>query len=313
MVPSRIRVVFFVALAIATPAMLAAQAAPAQTPPVAQAATPAPMQPGMLLAIARMDIKPGKDMAVEKLEHAMARIHVTKNTGMPRVLAMNAVAGPGEAWIVVPLPDYAALDAVMEKWGQMPAPVQAEFAQLNEQEGALLNSGSMMLCRYLQEYSNNSSTDVSAYRLMQVITYRVRPGKGEDFLKGAKLYTDAMRKANPDGRWAMFQLVAGGYEGTYHVFIPLKKMADLTPDPARMKTFGEALGTEGQQKLQSMSDVVVSVTNNIFAFNPAMSTVAPVYAKSDPWWTWKTPGPVKTAAPAKPGDEKKKSVEPVKK
>jgi hypothetical protein len=300
---------------IASPVMLAAQPpAAAQAAPAAQAAVPGPMKAGMILAIGRIDMKPGKDMAVEKIEHSIAKLVNAKIPGMPRSLAMNTVAGPSEAWFLIPLPSYAALDTVFEMFPKLPAPVMAEWGQLNEQEGNHLNSGSMMLCEYLHDYSRLASTDVSPYRYMQVVTYRARFGREQEFLDLAKTYQGIMAKANPNAVWAMFELAAGGYSGTYLVFLPMKKLAELAPDPAVEKTMLATLGPEGVQKFsKTAADVIVSTTSTVFAFNPAMSSVAPVYAKTDPWWAWPAAAKAAPAAVAQPAEGKKPAVVPVKK
>jgi hypothetical protein len=172
-----------------------------------------------------------------------------------------------------------------------------------------------VLYRYLPEYSRGATTDVSPYRYMQAVTYRVRPGREGEFMDLSRTFQDALKKVRPDSVWAMFELVAGADEGTYLVMLPMKNLAGLADDPALKKALMAALGPDGAQKFQkTAAEVLVSSTVTLFAFNPAMSSVAPIFAKADPWWAWKAAAAAKTeTAPSKPADMTKPAAVPVKK
>jgi hypothetical protein len=168
-----------------------------------------------------------------------------------------------------------------------PAPVKASLRQIAGGEVDNLTSQKAITTVYREDLSYNASmTDLPHTRYVEVVTYRVQPGRDNDFMEAEKLVRAAYEKANQPMQWATYQVFAGAPSGTYYVFRALDTLAKADPtNHAMMQAVNQALGEDGQKKLmQLIADGMIAREVNFYAFNPQTSYAPPEFAAADSFW-----------------------------
>jgi len=254
-----------------------------------------------VLRIYREDIKEGRGPAHEKTEarwsQMLSRVNYPANS-----LAMTSVTGPSQAWFLEAHASFASVgsaDAFMEK---SPA-IKAEEDSLDSQDAEYRSGSRTWLAVFHPEMSYRAKQLMESLpkaRYMNVITYRVRPGRDQEFSDIARAAVAALEKANASQSAVVYQIVSGAPNGTYLLFEPTRALSTLDDAPVQSRAFFEALGGESGMKkfMKAVSDVVTGTENVMFAFNSKMSHVSNAFAAVDPdFWM---PKPAKAAAPGKP-------------
>ncbi len=267
----------------------------------AQMAANAPVPAGAVVWVYRAEVKPGQAVAQEKAATATARAYA-RLPGASSFLAMKSEIGPSEVWFVVPYLTVAGIDEEKDAMEKVPPARMAEMREIGSQEDSHYSRTSSMLLKYRDDLSLGASFDVSAYRMMSVETYRVRPGRTEEFVGMGKKIVAAYKEAVPGLRFAGFEVLAGAPRGTFIFMMPMKKMAELVPGEAAEKAFADAVGKEAMAQLQKESGSVIAGGEEfVFSFSPKMSALPARYAAADPFWRVTEP-----AAAKKPPEAPKK-------
>jgi hypothetical protein len=143
-------------------------------------------------------------------------------------------------------------------------------------------------------------------RFFSVTTVRVRPGHDQEYQEARKILADALKKANPNARSALYSVTAGMPGGTYLLFTPRKSLAELDPNPAVARAVQDAMGEDNAKRRQKLlADSVISTEVAIYGFSPSMSYVPKEWAKTGgDFWTPKPPPPPRPSA-KKPGSGEK--------
>ncbi|MBI3668973.1 MAG: hypothetical protein HY237_04235 [Acidobacteria bacterium] len=269
------------------------------TTSIALAQEQAPSGPPKVLQIYREEVKPGKGAAHEKVEAGWPRAFA--NVKSPtHYLAMVSVTGPSEAWFVTGFDSLAAWEKDRLATEKNPA-LTAELDQLGAKDGELLSSVRSIVASYREELSYRATgVNLGQMRYFYVTTFRIRPGHENDFVEANKIIRAAHEKANVPEHWAVFQVLSGLPSGTYLTFQPLQSLAEVDTFPqTHGKTYQEATGDEGRQKLRELTSAgMLSSETSIFLFSPKMSYVSKETAAADPgFWTPKPA--VQVAAVAK--------------
>lgn len=296
-------VVIFLSLVLALfgAAAVAAQPRGQGAPEAAQAAANAPIPTGAVVWVYRAEVKPGQAVAQEKAAAATARVYADL-PGVATFLAMKSEVGPSEVWFLVPYQSVAGIDEENDAMERIPPARMAEMRETGSREDSHYSRTSSMLLKYREDLSLGASFDVSAYRMMSVETYRVRPGRTEEFVGMGKKIVAAYKEAVPGLRFAGFEVLAGAPRGTFIFMMPMKKMAELVPGEATEKAFADAMGKEAMAQLQKESGSVIAGSEEfVFSFSPKMSALPARYAAADPFWRVTEP-----AAAKKPPEPPKK-------
>lgn len=250
-----------------------------------------------VLQIFREVVKPGRGSAHEKVEVGWPRaFRNSKNS--PHYLAMTSITGPSEAWFLSGYASYEAWEK-QTKAEQSDAALNAELSRLSTADGELLDNVRSVTARFRDDISLRPALNIGAYRYLNVVTVRVRPGMQSKFVEMRKMIKAAHEKAGLKDYYSIFEVQSGMPGPTYLVFIPMKslKEADEAGPLHSGAAYQEALGgEEGTKKLAELA--AAAVINNesaIFAFNPKMSVPPPEYALADAeFWN---PKPVMAATP----------------
>jgi hypothetical protein len=253
-----------------------------------------PPGPPPILSIYREVMKPGKGAAHEKNEAAWAGAY-SRTSAPINYIAMTSVTGPDEAWFLEGRDNFATVEKGNQFVEGNPA-LEAEIEAIAARDGELVSSSSHMLAVLRKDLSYRAGAAIPTMRYFTVTTIRVKPGYANDFAAHRKLINEAHDKAKMDERWAIYEVISGAPGGTFLVFQPMKSLAEM--DGFRElhgKEYEDALGEEGRTRVRDLSrDAIQSTTNQVFRFNPKMSTVSREFAGKDPaFWTPKPAEPIK--------------------
>jgi len=260
-----------------------------------QLAAQPPTEPPPVLRIFREDIKEGKGAAHEKSEAKFAQA-MLKNKYPVNSLGMTSVSGTNQAWF---LEAHASFASIGQSQAALDSP---EFGTLDILDAESRASSRSWIAVYRADMSYHAKELVETLpkaRYFNVITFRVRQGKDEEFAAVAKAAVAALAKSGSDQSAVAYQIVSGAPSGTYLLFEPTASLKTLDDQPARSQAFARAMGDSGMKKfMKDVADAVASTEAVLFQFNPKMSYVSKDFAAVDPdFWT---PKPAKTVTSAKP-------------
>ncbi len=153
-------------------------------------------------------------------------------------------------------------------------PEQADIEEFNKVIGAYVQS---IVTRYYALLPNVSKPPESAgpSKFSEVITFHVRPGKGEDFRSAMTRITEAIEKTKWPVHYLWYALANGGTVPTYVLVLPRDNWADFEDKPD-MKPFPEMLKEAfGQEEADSITkrldSSIESETSEIVQFRPDLS------------------------------------------
>ena len=266
------------------------------------AQTPPPNSPPPVLQIFREEVKPGKGAAHEAVEAAYAQAYAREQWPV-NWLGMTSISGPSEAWFTIPYESFAAMEQDRQNVMKKPAFLR-QLEQLDARDGELRSGQRALLAVYRKDLSHHPEhlvANLPQSRYFNILTFRVRPGRDQDFVQAVKTYVEALDKAKVSGGSAAYQVVSGAPGGTYLLFLAMKSLAELDEGPVREKAIAQALGSDKAEKLfKTISEVVLTTENAIFALSPAMSYMPKDFMAADPaFWNPKPKVAAKAASSAK--------------
>jgi hypothetical protein len=241
--------------------------------------------PPKVLAVTREFTKPGRNgTAHEKTEAAFVQA-MARAKSPTHYVAMESVTGKPRALFLTGYDSFEGWEKDVQSV-QKNAVLSAALDRANAADGDLLDSTDQAALMLRPELSLRTNVDLPHMRYFEVSGFRVKQGHDKDFEELVKLYQKGCENI-PDCRWAMYQLIYGGDDGTYIVFNPLKTAAEIDHNIGHMKDFSDALGEEGMKKMAELSAAAIeSSQSNLFTINPRMSYVSEDWIKADPEF-WK--------------------------
>jgi hypothetical protein len=252
----------------------------------AQAPAVSPVSPPNILNIETINIKPYADGPFDKV--ASEYPAVSQQLKDPtHLLAMEALTGAPRA---IYLSGYDSFEALQksEEWLGGDAATDAKFDALDAREAPYISEVHHTIWHYRPDLSNNvAAADIPHSHYWEVIVFHMRPGHDEQFEEMTKLYRDANLKSGQNIPWSSYEGMMGVTDA-YLVLIPMSSLKDEDSGLAHKKDFGAALGEEGRNKLNKLSEQnVVSVEDNLWLVNPEWSYVEKSWIDADPhYWAY---------------------------
>ncbi len=234
-----------------------------------------------VLVVMREYTKPGKDGAAhQKTEGAYHQAHKAGN-GTPRYYAVTSISGQSRALFLSSYPNFAAWEAE-RKSVDSNASLSASLDRANEADGDLLSETDSSVWMLRDDLSLNTGFRVGS-RLMEISTYEVKPGHGQEWEELVKLVIDGYKKGVPDAHWGMYEEAYGSPGGRYAVLTTLKSATDIDTNFASGKKFEDAMGEDGMKKMRDLeASCVASYQNNLFVIDPKMSYPPDAFIKAEP-------------------------------
>ncbi|HEX5736068.1 MAG TPA: hypothetical protein VF131_24790 [Blastocatellia bacterium] len=248
----------------------------------AQTTQQAPPGPPPVLFIFREEVKASRGGAHEKLEAGYVRA-LQKANWPTHSLAISSISGPHDAWFMTGYESYAAMEKdhmAMEKNAEL----MSEFERLDAADAEFRTNQRGIIGTYRPNLSHNvGAANIPQMRYFQINTVRVRPGHEEEWIEARRILVDALKKANIPTPSIVYGITVGMPGGTFLVFTPRKSLAEMDPNPDRMRAVQEALGEEKIKKRQKLiSDSVMSTEMSLYAFSPRMSYVSKEWIAAAP-------------------------------
>ena len=249
-----------------------------------QAQTAATKPPPKLMQIYREIVKPGHGAAHSKTEAGWPAAF-RKANWPTHYMAMTSRSGPNEAWFISGWDSYAAYEKDAQGAEKNTA-LQAEMDRLSTVDGEHLSTMSSIFASYREDLSYRAAVNIPQMRYFVLTTYRVKPGRGADFVAARKLVQAVHEKLNMDEHWATYQVTSGAPAGTYLLFLPIKSMAEMdAAQDMHGKAYEAAMGEENQKKLGDLMNASVeSSTSVILSFSPKMSYPPKEWVLADAFW-----------------------------
>ena len=240
--------------------------------------------PPKVIRIYREVIKPDHGPAHTKTEAALPAAFARENWPH-HYIAMTSSSGPGEAWFISPWDSYAAYEADSKAIEKNPA-LLAAFDRLGAADGEHVADATSIFATYREDLSYHPGVNMPEMRYLMVVTFRVKPGRGEDFAAARKIVNAAHEKARMDEHWATYEVTSGASTGTYLLFLPMKSMAAMdAAQEMHGKAYVEALGAENEKKVADLTNASLeSSTATLFALSPAMSYPPDEWKAADGYW-----------------------------
>lgn len=262
-------------------------------------------QPPKVLVIFREYTKPGKSGSLhEKSESAFVKAMVAAKWSV-NYIGMESQSGPNRTLFVTGYESFAAWEKDNANQAK-----NAALSAANDRawvtDGDLLASTDGSALAFRPDISHpGSDIELANIRYFDISVFKIKPGKGREWVELNKIYIDGYTKAAPEVNWAGYESMYGANNGGEFLIIqPLKSLSEVDKGFTDSKKFSDAVGEAGMKRLHELeASCIESVQENIFHFNPKMSYPSEHFKTVDAgFWAPKpaaAPKPA-VAAPAKP-------------
>jgi hypothetical protein len=257
--------------------------------------------PPNFIQIVREEVKPGKGAAHAKWETGYPRAF-EKGKYSNNYTALVTRFGPNEAWYISRLDSFAQ-KARTDQEISGNATMQAELDQLDSRDGDFLTGIRTIIARYRADLSHRPGVNIPLMRCFAITIVRIRPGHNAEFEESRKIIKAAHEKAGVKDNHSVYQVISGFPAGTFLILTPYRTLADADNTPElHGKEFQDAIGTDGEKKLQEMSaSDTISAETYFFEVDPKMSYPSKETIAADPaFWA---PKPALAAATKKPAEK----------
>jgi hypothetical protein len=164
-------------------------------------------------------------------------------------------------------------------WSDMDHPAITDAAdtdEFNKVVGSYVASVTDSYYELLPKFSNPDSSPLPT-KYSENLILRVKPGKDADFRAAVGRVGDAEKKANPDQHTLVYELVNGGFSGTYVVIFPHARWADFEDNPntkPMAQVVNEAYGPdEAATILAALDNSIESEYTEILEFRQDLSYI----------------------------------------
>jgi hypothetical protein len=239
-------------------------------------------EPPNVLKVTRVAIKPGQTGAYAGI--ASTDIKLLSDAKWPRVsIAMRSVTGPEE---IVYLTGFESLGA----W-------EADDAMLNK--SPLLKFSLEEAARKADVFSSGTTTFTLSYKsdmsfkprfvwsdmkCMDLITVRLKPGHGDEYLANRKIVVEAHTGADIHEHLLLYSVTSGITSSTFIVLRPLDSLhaMDLLNAEHDSEKYGTVLGDANRAKLHALfAASVEQEEERYYCADPALSYVTPEWVKTN--------------------------------
>jgi len=248
--------------------------------------------PPQVLRIVRQTIKPGA-----AAEHQKAGANVARGVARAKYpanfLALSAVSGVPETWIVESHDSFASVEAASAFVENTPA-VKWWLGQSEAQSGAAITEVRRLLAIYRADLSyrgDEFAQNMPKMRYMSVVLVRLLPARDSDFASAVHMVKEAYEKSGSDQPLVVYQIISGAPGPSYLFFAPMASLKAMDDAPARGKAMRDALGEDNAAKaIKTSAEVTAASESFLFALDPRLSYVSKEFAAVDPdFWTPKPP------------------------
>lgn len=261
---------------LAALAILLPSPAPAQTVLDPAGAPPA------VIKVYRAWPKPGHEGLTLKAGTGFGTVSDRFRTSDWWIGAMSASGRGGLAWLEG-FPTYAAI-------GQQFAQAMADPAQMAagdsvwQEVGSHLEGADVLWASHRPDLGYKPAWVKPADRMLQVITFRVKPGMEGDYEAVVKALAKAYADAALDLPWSVYQVSNGMPGPAYLMMLPMASLDYLDRDLQGMGTVASKV-PDMNALMAQWARAATSVEANLYTLVPSLSRVSPEFARAGGgWW-----------------------------
>lgn len=199
-------------------------------------------------------------------------------------LAITSVTGPAEAWFISPFASQASYgDSLAEEKDPVLGP---ELDRLSKGDADFVSDVTALQAVASPDLSQGSFPDIAKVRFYEILTVRVKPGYGQEWIAAMNAYKAASARTAPAASWRTYEVIAGAPGGTYLIMSTVGSFADFD----KMAAEGEATWksvppAELATMTKFFKEGLFGTTTQRFRVDPAMSYVdAATTAKDPAFW-----------------------------
>jgi hypothetical protein len=225
-------------------------------------------KPGTIASLEFQTIKNGMVKQYEEGRKQKAAWHKQQKDALP-LMVWETVSGDDTGTYIV-----GRLGQHWADFDKPSVPEQADLEEFTKVVGAYVQS---IVTRYYELLPKDSRPPDSAdpMKYSEIITYRVRPGKNQDFQSAITRTTEAIDKTKWPVHYLWYRLANGGNAGTFVLVIPHANWADFEDKPD-MKPFEQmlkdAFGPAEADSITKRFDASIeSESSAIVQFRPDLS------------------------------------------
>lgn len=253
----------------------------------AQASEAKVTPPPKVLQIDVENLKPGKfGSAHQKTEDAFVKVSQSDKSAA-HYLAMQSLSGPPRALFFFSYDSFA--DFEKQRNTNMSSPSAAQIDSAYEADGDLLSSMSTNIYTLREDLSHTPGVAIATMRYMQLTLIHLRPGHQPEWEEYLKMLSSNLDKMGTGRPIAVYQS-AYGWEngGAWLLITPMKSLEEVDKADANAAKFRETMGADNTKHYRELvASAVQSSQRNLFAFNPAMSSVPDTWEAADSFWKHK--------------------------
>jgi hypothetical protein len=225
-------------------------------------------KPGTLASLEFQKLKPGTAKQYEEGRKAQADWHKQQKDTIPLMVWETRTGDDSGTYMVGRLGQH---------WADLDVPPAQDKAELEAYEknvGVYVESLITRIYELLPKDSKPTDS-MTPSKFSEIITYVVKPGKGEEFHSAITRATEAIDKTKWPVHYYWYELANGGRAGTYVLVIPHDKWADFEDNP-NMKPFEEMLTeafghAEAASILNRFDTSTETETSSILEYRPDLS------------------------------------------
>jgi len=228
----------------------------------------AQQKPGTVASLEFQTPKNGMVKQYEDGRKQKAEWHKQQKDTQP-LMVWETISGDNTGTYIV-----GRLDQHWSDFDKPSVPEQADLDTYNRLIGASVQS---LVTRYYEFLPKVSSPldSMGPAKYSEILTYRVRPGKDQDFRSALTRASEAIGKTKWPGHGYWYLLANGGAVGTYVLVIPHANWAEFEESP-NMKPFDEmlkdAFGADETASINARFDASIeSATSEIIEFRADLS------------------------------------------
>ena len=237
-----------------------------------------------LLTIVREEVKPGK--SAEHARHEAGWPAAFEKAKSPDYyIAMTSLTGPTEAWYVVPYASHAAIAETMKREDKDPV-LSAELGRLSARDAEFVHRVSVIQAAGRPDLSFGTFPDTAKMRFLEITTFTIRPGKGDQFDAIAKVYATLRKRVAPNSSYRIYSVISGMPGPAYLIFSSVTDYAQFDQEMENHVKTIKAATPQEKAELDKWSEIVVKEESQRFKLDPGQSYVPKETRATDPeFWS----------------------------
>ena len=166
-----------------------------------------------------------------------------------------------------------------QHWAAFDKPSVPDADDLAQYQKLVGSSVESLVTSYWEDMPkwSNPTPGMAPGKYVEVITFHIRYGHGDDFRSAVQRVADARQKMNSPAHYEWHRLVNGGPGGTFAITYDHANFASFEDDPAVKPLRDDLRAAFGEQEAMSvierLNSAIESTSSELFQFRPDLSYI----------------------------------------